>query len=209
VRAPNTLLAIYQSQEGAEKLIEASPLRVEVGEGGVRELPRDDGGVGVGAEPAEEVDDASSAEKKDAAGHPITTTTGSHHPTRKPPTNSFFSPTATTTTIPTPPRLLPHHPHELHLRITPSIQNHAAYIKRQHYYSHFEPQKSSIAFQDLRDRVPVAGMADCEIGRKEVPLRMRKKRAEREEGGRGWVGLRDLVAKREGKGAREEELEVQ
>ena len=41
---------------------------------------------------------------------------------------------------------------------------------------------------DLRERVPVAGMADCGLEKQEVPLRIRIKRRE-EEGQRDWVSL--------------------
>ena len=47
---------------------------------------------------------------------------------------------------------------------------------------------------DLKGRVPVEGMRDCELGRAERVLRTRLRRWERErEGsGKGWVGLREV-----------------
>ena len=45
---------------------------------------------------------------------------------------------------------------------------------------------------DLQRRVPVIGMADCQIGKGEVPLRIRLKRQEEEEKENRWVSLKSL-----------------
>ena len=44
---------------------------------------------------------------------------------------------------------------------------------------------------DLRERVPVAGMADCQLGKLEVPLRVRMKRRQ-EEAKTEWLSLGGL-----------------
>ncbi|KAL9103244.1 MAG: hypothetical protein Q9163_001695 [Psora crenata] len=69
---------------------------------------------------------------------------------------------------------------EFELRIEPSRLNHQAYIQRQHYYGYFEPDSTNLMFSDLEKRVPVVGMADCQVEKAEVPLRLRKRRMERE-----------------------------
>ena len=56
--------------------------------------------------------------------------------------------------------------------------------------------------EDLEGRVPVAGMADCQLGKAEVPLRVRLKRRQ-EDGNRPWTSLGSLW--REGERARERE----
>ena len=60
---------------------------------------------------------------------------------------------------------------------------------------------------DLRERVPVTAMADCQLGKGEVPLRIRlKRRQEHEEDKRGWnMSLRSLWE--EGERAREKARE--
>lgn len=47
---------------------------------------------------------------------------------------------------------------------------------------------------DLKGRVPLEGMRDCDLGRPERVLRARLKRWERERegGGKGSVGLREI-----------------
>ena len=57
---------------------------------------------------------------------------------------------------------------------------------------------------DLRERVPVVGMADCGLEKQEVPLRIRIKRRQ-EEGQRDWVGLGRLWEE----GEREREIEME
>ena len=61
---------------------------------------------------------------------------------------------------------------------------------------------------DLRERVPVVGMADCRLERQEVPLRIRIKRRQ-EEDQREWVSLGRLweEGERERERAREMEME--
>ena len=57
---------------------------------------------------------------------------------------------------------------------------------------------------DLQGRVPVAGMADCQLGKPESPLRYRMKQRQEEEK-RGWKTLGSLWE--EGERAREEARE--
>lgn len=61
---------------------------------------------------------------------------------------------------------------------------------------------------DLQARVPVAGLADCQFGKPEVPLRIRMKRLQ-EENRRGWMSLGSLwkEGEREREGEREGEKE--
>lgn len=89
------------------------------------------------------------------------------------------------------------HPHhelqhrEFQLTISRSHLNHQAYIERQAYYGSFEPDMRSIMAEDLESRVPLKGLADCKLGKEEVPLRIRQKRKEKV-AERGWVGLKGL-----------------
>ena len=93
-------------------------------------------------------------------------------------------------------------PHEIHLAIERSVLDHHAYIQRQHYYGGFKLDLSGMMGEDLEGRVPVAGMADCQLGKAEVPLRMRLKRRQ-EDGNRPWISLGSLW--REGERARQKE----
>lgn len=70
---------------------------------------------------------------------------------------------------------------EICVRIQPSYLNHQSLIQRQHYYSSFEPDRYNIAFADLEKKVPMLGMADCQTQKKEVHLRLRMRRAEKEQ----------------------------
>lgn len=72
-------------------------------------------------------------------------------------------------------------PRELHMRVESSATNYQAQLKRQHYYGSFEPERNTVMFADLVDRVPVPGIADCQIEKGELPLRIRQKRMEQEE----------------------------
>lgn len=88
----------------------------------------------------------------------------------------------------------PHHElqqREFQLTISRSHLNHQAYIERQAYYGPFNPDLRSIMAEDLESRVPLWGLADCKLGKEEVPLRIRQKRKE-EVAERGWVGLKEL-----------------
>lgn len=73
------------------------------------------------------------------------------------------------------------HQDDICVRIQPSYLNHQSLIQRQHYYSSFEPDRYSIAFADLEKKVPMLGMADCQTQKKEVHLRLRMRRAEKEQ----------------------------
>ena len=46
--------------------------------------------------------------------------------------------------------------------------------------------------EDLKGRVPLEGMRDCDLGKPEKVLRFRLKRWEREHGRKGSVGLRAM-----------------
>ena len=65
---------------------------------------------------------------------------------------------------------------EFQLRIEPSTLNHQAQIQRQYYYNYFKPDTNNITSSDLVNRVPVLGMADCQVDKGEVPMRLRSKR---------------------------------
>ncbi|KAA6415538.1 MAG: hypothetical protein FRX48_00254 [Lasallia pustulata] len=80
---------------------------------------------------------------------------------------------------------------EFQLTISRSHLNHQAYIERQAYYGPFIPDMRSIMAEDLESRVPLKGMADCKLGKEEVPLRIRQRRKERD-AERAWVGLKGL-----------------
>ena len=70
--------------------------------------------------------------------------------------------------------------------------NHQLYIKRQHYYGRFQLDLDSMMGLDLEGRVPVAAMADCQLGKREVQLRIRLKQRQEEEDKRGWKSLGSL-----------------
>ena len=93
-------------------------------------------------------------------------------------------------------------PREFRLEIERSTLDHYAYIQRQHYYGHFPLDLKSLMAEDLHGRVPVNGMADCELGKQEVPFRIRAKRRE-EEDRRVWTSLGRLWE--QGERAREKE----
>ena len=88
-----------------------------------------------------------------------------------------------------PPHILRHR--EFQLTISRSHLNHQAYIERQAYYGSFNPDTRSIMAEDLESRVPLKGLADCKLGKEEVPLRIRQKRKEKD-AEREWVGLKGL-----------------
>ena len=69
---------------------------------------------------------------------------------------------------------------ELHLSISRSYTNHQAYIKRQGYYGGFRPNTKTIMAEDLEYRVPLAGMVDVSLSKEEVPLRIRKRKQEKQ-----------------------------
>lgn len=85
----------------------------------------------------------------------------------------------------------PYSPREFHLTIERSFLNHHAYIQRQHYYAGFELGLKGLMGDDLGTRVPVAGMADCQLGKPEVSLRVRMKR-QQDENKEDVMSLRSL-----------------
>ncbi len=99
-------------------------------------------------------------------------------------------------------------PREFHLVIERSALNHQFYIQRQHYYGGFRIDLNSTMGLDLEGRVPVAGMADCQLGKSEVPLRYRMKQRQ-EEDKRGSMSLGSLweEGEREREEAKEKERE--
>lgn len=130
-----------------------------------------------------------------SSSSPYTALTLLHPPTTRRASSS--SPHTNNPPTTTPPRTFS-------LHITPSTTNHSAYISRQHYTGRFTLNKRTVMAVDLADRVPLKGLADCRMTVGEVPLRLRKVRAEEERvEGRGvWkVGpgevWRGLVERRE------------
>lgn len=99
-------------------------------------------------------------------------------------------------------------PREFHLVIERSALNHQFYIQRQHYYGGFRLDLNSTMGLDLEGRVPVAGMADCQLGKSEVPLRYRMKQRQ-EEDERDLISLGSLweEGEREREEAKEKERE--
>ncbi|MCJ1471182.1 hypothetical protein MMC07_009830, partial [Pseudocyphellaria aurata] len=59
---------------------------------------------------------------------------------------------------PTPPEF-----RKFHLKISRSYTDHESYIERQGYYGGFNVDTSTIMAEDLQDRVPMEGMADCQL----------------------------------------------
>ena len=91
---------------------------------------------------------------------------------------------------------------EVLLYISPSAMNHQAYIERQGYYGRFNIVNRSVMAEDLEPRVPLVGLVELQVNKEEVPLRIRRKRAE--SGSTATLPrLRDLWE--EGKRKREEE----
>ncbi|MCJ1454132.1 hypothetical protein MMC28_004482 [Mycoblastus sanguinarius] len=227
LHAENTALAIYQSTKSAQNVINASPVRFELGRGGFsfpESEPHGSSGATSTTEEQEEsdgvtqdqslrgdyddsqdefkeVDHAYQRPKEDVGGYtaltggskwPITRSALAAQKTAKPlPARSpkTFTPNptpsiATSTELPIPPpnpqqTYSPSQPHrEFYLTITRSSLNHQDYIQRQHYYSGFKLDMNTIMGQDLEGRIPVEGMADCQLGRGVTPLRMRMKRRE-------------------------------
>lgn len=82
------------------------------------------------------------------------------------------SPLSSTQSIPS---TSSHTPREFQLTIERSTIQHQLYIQRQHYYGGFKLDLNSLMGEDLEGRVPVAGMADCQLDKPEVPLRVRMK----------------------------------
>lgn len=66
---------------------------------------------------------------------------------------------------PTPPEF-----RKFQLKISRSYTNHHEYIERQGYYGGFNVDTSSIMAEDLQNRVPLEGMADCQLKKPEVAL---------------------------------------
>ena len=95
------------------------------------------------------------------------------------------------------PTLIPS-PREFYLAISPSILDHKEYISRQGYTSSFHPDFNSPMAADLERRVPLEGLADMDVRKGEVDLRIRNRRKEREE----MLGREDG----EGRGSRRRSL---
>ena len=130
-RAANTVLALYNQNAEAERLIQASPVTLEI---------RREGWIQV------------------SQGIDGNSKNGNDDRSEKLASVKVF-----------------------HLRAQTSTLNHQAQIQRQYYYSYFEPDTSNLMSSDLVSRVPVPGMADCQIERAEVPFRIRMKRTRREQ----------------------------
>ncbi|KAL8850613.1 MAG: hypothetical protein Q9221_004483 [Calogaya cf. arnoldii] len=78
---------------------------------------------------------------------------------------------------------------EFQLTVVSSVFNHQAYIERQAYYAGFNPDTKTIMAEDLKDRVPLEGFLDCDLNKRDVPLRIRLKRKEQN---RSQVSLKEL-----------------
>ena len=234
-------MAIYQDNESAERIINASPLRFELGriEGSSR-LPADvstkeqeqnqaEGerienedrplAQRIFEDEAQEkfkearrprtqrltVEETFEALKASTKGRTILDSEATQIPTTTPKPTKPFTPNPTPSNLsPTslpfppssfymqPPKAEP--PCEFHLTITRSVLNHHAYVQRQHYYGPFNLDWRSLMADDLKGRVPVEGMRDCDLGRPERVLRVRMKRweKEKEDGGKGRLGLRGI-----------------
>ena len=244
LHAENTALAIYQDDESAERIINASPLRFELGklEGSsyqsdfvsteeqegkqaeaerienedrpfTQKMPEDEA-----QEEFEEarrprpnrmtVEEAFAALKASTQERSIPDSEAMQIPTTPKPTKPFTpNPTPSNlspASLPFPPSASymqpakPEPPREFHLTITRSVLNHHAYVQRQHYYGPFNLEWRSLMAADLKGRVPLEGMRDCDLGKPEKVLRFRLKMWERErereraDGGRGSVGLREI-----------------
>ena len=230
-------MAIYQDNESAERIINASPLRFALGKvDGSSEYvsAREQADKQAEAERTENEDrpltqetpeDETQEEFKEARrprtqrmtveetfealkaftkGRTIPDSEASQMPTTTPKPTKPFTPNPTPsnlspTSLPFPPSSFymqppkPESPREFHLTITRSVLNHHAYVQRQHYYGPFNLELRSLMASDLKGRVPVEGMRDCELGRQERVLRVRLKRWEREkDGGKGRGGLREI-----------------
>lgn len=81
---------------------------------------------------------------------------------------------------------------EFELTVAQSILNHQAHIERQAYYAGFNPDMKTIMAEDLKGRVPMAGLLDCSLNKPEVPLRVRLRR---KESSRSPVSLMELWQK--------------
>ena len=182
-----------------------SPVEFMVERGGGGELLPAVGGAGVGVGVEEDVgDDGEGEAEGEVAGwgvdetQPFTTEEEEEDRVRD------IRSRAPSRTDTTPPPAQKQTTFTLHL--TPSTQNHAAYLSRQHYHAAFHPNTRTIAGQDLEKRVPRPGLADLQLGVGEVPLRVRNARAEgmRREG-RGW--WKKSLGEVWGEGVREREGE--
>ncbi len=234
-------MAIYQDNESAERIINASPLRFELGkvEGSsplpeyvptkeqeqkqaeterienedrplTQEIPEDEAQEEFkeARRPRTQrltVEESFEALKAFSKGRTIPDSEATQIPTTTPKPTKPFTPNPTPsnlspTSLPFPPSSSymqpskPEPPREFHLTITRSVLNHHAYVQRQHYYGPFNLEWRSLMADDLKGRVPVEGMRDCELGRPERVLRVRLKRWEREkeDAGKGRGGLREI-----------------
>ncbi|KAL8713377.1 MAG: hypothetical protein Q9220_002576 [cf. Caloplaca sp. 1 TL-2023] len=78
---------------------------------------------------------------------------------------------------------------QLQLTVAKSVFNHQAYIERQAYYAGFNPDMKTIMAEDLKDRVPMEGLVDCNINKGDIPLRLRLKRKGQD---RSRVSLKEM-----------------
>ena len=233
-------MAIYQDDESAERIINASPLQFELGnvegssnqsayvsteeaeekqgeaerlENGDRilteQIPED--------EAQEEFNEARTprtqrmtveetfALKASTKERTIPDFEATQIPTTTPKPTKPFTPNPTpsnlsSASLPFPPSssymqsAKPEPPREFHLTITRSVLNHHAYVQRQHYYGPFNLEWRSLMAADLKGRVPLDGMRDCDLGKPEKVMRVRLKRweRERENGEKGRGGLREI-----------------
>ncbi|MCJ1470882.1 hypothetical protein MMC07_009529 [Pseudocyphellaria aurata] len=83
---------------------------------------------------------------------------------------------------PTPPEF-----RKFHLKVSRSYTNHESYIERQGYYGGFSVDTSTIMAEDLQDRVPMEGMADCQLKKPAVSLWVKDMKKDRLEKNRSTL----------------------
>lgn len=248
--APNTALAVYRNSHSAQSIIDASPLRFELGRAESSSsvsqfmpstLPSADGEEEDSTPAQDESDYAqeefsevnSPRQRPNEASGEGTTFTGlsgtarwgtmrssastdqeAISPSPSPPPKTFTpNPTplkASSADLPNPPAstqeasISSDNPREFQLTIERSVLNHHVSIQREHYYDGFQLDLGSAMGDDLEGRVPVAGLADCQLDKPQVPLRVRLRRRQ-EADKRGWMSLGRLWEEGERERARETE----
>ena len=164
--AHNTALAIFKNEDAAQKIIGASPLRLErqpQEEGwGARKIPGRDGSA---------AESSADSTEPPLQAPPFQPRQGvprgfDLHPFLPQDSDSAFRKHEGLTQR-----------QEFRLLVSPSHLDHQAVVERQHYYAGFRPDPSTIMAADLKDRVPLPAMVDCHMSKKEVPNRIRAKRA--------------------------------
>ncbi|KAL9094588.1 MAG: hypothetical protein Q9165_003147 [Trypethelium subeluteriae] len=113
-------------------------------------------------------------------------------PAQTPPPTSSFPFTA----WPRPPRSAK----RFHLTADISLMNHSTIISRQERFGGFEINTRSVGYQDLRDRVPVPGMSDVHVKRRESTSKEIRARVEEVRSRRSLRELWEEGMREEGRG---------